>query len=148
MLDVQVRSIGFENNNAQLRYTIANNQVVLQDDRNSLSEVVISNKKPNAGARSRESNIKIEEPEPADGWDNYDTYLVNNLKAPDEIKTKRTRGDVEVSFEVDKNGEPVNIKVEKSLCDKCDEEAIRLVKDGPKWKRKSKKGRTSVTVPF
>jgi TonB family protein len=148
VLDVQVRSIGFENSNTRLRNNVTNNQVVLQDDRNSLSEVVISNKKPNAAARSRDANIKVEEPEPADGWDNYDTYLVNNLKVPDEIKTKRSQGDVEVSFEVDKNGGPINIKVEKSLCAKCDEEAIRLIREGPKWKRKDRKGRAIVTVPF
>jgi TonB family protein len=148
LLNVQVRSIGFESNNTQLKNNISSNLVVMQDDRNSLSEVVISNKKPNAAARSRESNIKLEEPEPADGWDNYDTYLVNNLKMPDEIKTKKGSGDVEVSFEVDKNGEPINIKVERSLCSKCDEEAIRLIKEGPKWKRKAKNGRAKVTVPF
>jgi flagellar basal body-associated protein FliL len=148
VLKVQIRSIGFENNNVQLRNNVSNNQVVMQDDHSRLSEVVISNKKPNAAARSRESNMKVEEPEPADGWDNYDTYLVNNLNIPDEMKTKQTRGDVEVSFEVDKNGAPINIKVEKSLCGKCDEEAIRLIKDGPKWKRKDRKSRTRVTVPF
>ena len=27
-------------------------------------------------------------------------------------------------------------------------EAIRLIKEGPKWKRSAKKGRTTVTVPF
>jgi outer membrane biosynthesis protein TonB len=148
VLNVQIRSIGFENNNVQLRNNVSSNQVVMQDDSKSLSEVVISNKKPNAAARSRELNMKVEEPEPADGWDNYDTYILNNLNMPDEMKTKQTRGDVEVSFEVDKNGAPVNIKVEKSLCAKCDEEAIRLIKEGPKWKRRDRKSRTKVTVPF
>jgi len=83
VLDVQIRSIGFENVNARLKNNVSNNQVVMQDDRRSLSEVVISNKKPNAAARSRGANIKVEEPEPADGWINYDTYLVNNLNMPD-----------------------------------------------------------------
>lgn len=150
VLDVQIRSIGFENSNAQLRNNVLNNQVVLQDDR-SLSEVVISTKKPNTMARER-SNAKLEEPEPLDGWENYDTYLVNNLKPPEEIKTRQSSGEaageVELSFEVSKNGEPVNIKVEKSLCSDCDKEAIRLVKEGPKWKRKARKGRTTVTVSF
>jgi hypothetical protein len=37
--------------------------------------------------------------------------------------------------------------VVKSLCNKCDEEAIRLLKEGPKWKKKkNKKG--SVTIRF
>ncbi|MEK7226552.1 MAG: carboxypeptidase-like regulatory domain-containing protein, partial [Bacteroidota bacterium] len=121
VVDVQVRSIGFENRSFQLNNTAPNNQVVLQDDRRSLSEVVINNQKPNAAARSREANntMKLEEPEPADGWDNYDAYLANNLNEPEEIKTKQNNGgQVQVSFEVNKDGEPVNIKVEKSLCAK------------------------------
>jgi CarboxypepD_reg-like domain/Gram-negative bacterial TonB protein C-terminal len=148
ILTVQVRSIGFENSNVQLRNYVPNNQVTLQDDR-SLSEVVISNKKPNSVARSRDATMKLEEPEPADGWDNYDSYLVNNVKLPDEYVTKQqSSGEVQVSFEVDKNGEPVNFKIEKSLCKKCDQEAIRLIKEGPKWRRKAKHGRTTVTITF
>jgi TonB family protein len=151
VLTVQVRSIGFENANVQLRNNVSNNQVVMQDDRKSLSEVVINNQKPNTTVRNRDnnSNAKLEEPVPADGWQNYDAYIANNLNPPDEIKTKQNSGgQVEVSFEVDKNGNPINIKVEKSLCTKCDQEAIRLIKEGPKWKRNAKKGRTTVTVPF
>ncbi len=148
VLNVQVKSVGFENTNVQLRNSVANNQVILQDDK-SLSEVVISNQKPNATARSREANKTLEEPEPADGWDNYDTYLSNNLNVPEEIRTKQNpSGQVQVSFEVDKNGNPINIKVEKSLCKKCNQEAIRLIKDGPKWKRNAKNGRTTVTISF
>ena len=55
---------------------------------------------------------------------------------------------MEVSFEVDAKGEPVNIRVEKSLCDKCDKEAIRLIKEGPKWKQNARNNRTTVTIPF
>ena len=148
VLTVQVRSIGFENNNVQLRNAVPNNQVVLQDDRKNLSEVVLSKQKPNATARSRDGNMNLEEPEPADGWDKYDTYLTNNLQVPEDLKNRQSSGEVQVSFEVDKKGEPTNIKVEKSLCAKCDKEAIRLVKEGPKWKRKAKKGRTTVTIYF
>jgi TonB family protein len=148
VLSVQVKSVGFENTTVQLRNNVSNNQVILLDDK-SLSEVVISNQKPNAAARNRDANKTLEEPEPADGWENYDTYIVNNLNPPDEIKTKQNSGgQVEVSFEVDKNGNPINIKVEKSLGSKCDQEAIRLIKEGPKWKGKAKKGRTTVSVPF
>ena len=149
VLNVQVRSLGFENNTSQLRNNVSSTQIVLQEDR-SLSEVVINNQKPNTAARSREANVKIEESEPTDGWDNYDTYLSNNLKVPEEIKGKQIgNGSVQLSFEIDENGEPVNVRIEKSLCAKCDKEAIRLVKDGPKWKKAAaKKGRTVVTINF
>lgn len=150
VLDVQVKSVGFENTTTQLRSNVTNNQVVLQDDRKSLSEVVLSNQKPNAAARSLNANVKLEEPEPADGWDNYDTYIANNLDIPEEIKTKPSAsGQVQVSFEVNKEGEPIKFKIEKSLCGKCDKEAIRLIKQGPKWKRSpNKNGRTVVTINF
>ncbi len=149
VLDVQVRSVGLETNVVRLRNDAPANQVVLQEER---SEVVVNNlgsKKPNAELRQQNANIKLEEPEPADGWDNYDVYLVNNLNVPSDFKTKQDgTGEVKVSFEVDKNGEPTKIRIEKSLCKTCDKEAIRLVKDGPKWKQKAKKGRTTVTITF
>jgi hypothetical protein len=149
VLTVNIRSIGFENSNTQLRNDVTSNKVVLQDDRKSLSEVVVSNQKPNTIARAKNANVKLEEPEPADGWDNYDVYLANNLNVPEEYKTRQSNAaSVELSFEVDKYGEPINIRIEKSLCPTCDKEAIRLVKDGPKWKRKARKGRTTVTINF
>ena len=147
-LNVQVRSLGFNINNAQLRNNVPNNQVVLQEDK-SLNEVVLSNKKPNATTRAKDANMTLEEPEPEDGWDKYDTYLANNIVLSDEYALKKSgSNDVKVSFEVNKYGEPINIKIEKSLCTRCDQEAIRLVKEGPKWKRKARKGRATVTISF
>ena len=149
IVDVQVRSIGFENNNIQLRNAAPTNQVVLQDDRSRMSEVVISQQKPNLQARSINKSMQLEEPEPADGWAYYDNYLVNNIQFPDDYKSKPVKtSEVKVSFEVNKNGEPVNFKIVKSLCSKCDKEAIRLIKEGPKWIRKAKNSRTTVTIPF
>lgn len=149
VLNVQVRSIGFENNNVQLRNVAPTNQVILQDDRSSISEVVISQQKPNLQARSNNNTMQLEEPEPSDGWGYYDNYLVNNIQLPDDYKSKPLMtGEVQVSFEVNKNGEPVNFKIVKSLCNQCDKEAIRLIKEGPKWIRKAKNSRTIVTIPF
>ena len=148
VLIVKISSIGFKTNNVKLHDTIANNQVFLEEDRSGLAEVVISNKKINSNRSG--NTMVLEEPEPADGWSNFDIYLANNLKIPESIKDKQTAksGEVELSFDVTKEGEPINIKVKKSLCETCDKEAIRLVKEGPKWKRKTKKGKASVTVSF
>lgn len=147
VLNVQIRSLGYENNNLKLNNQQLNNQVVMQEDR-SLREVVISQKKVNS-TRSRTSTMVLEEPEPVDGWTNYDSYLANNLIVPETYKSRQTDGgSVTLSFEVNSKGQPVNITVDKSLCESCDKEAIRLVKQGPKWKRKSRKGRTTVTITF
>jgi len=147
-LSVQVRSVGFENNLTQLKNNVANNEVILQEDK-VLPDKIISYRKPNT-SRYRKSNVKFEEPEPADGWSSYSLYLANNTNLPDDLKKKDfNKGDVQVSFEVNQNGDPINFKVEKSLCQKCDEEAIRLIKEGPKWKKKNKKTkRVTITVPF
>ncbi len=147
VMNVQVKSLGFENNLTQLQNGLAVNKVSLKDD-NSIPPIVLSNKKANA--RLKQGNMILEEPEPADGWTKYDSYLANNLKLPDSYKTKpQESGEVELSFEVNSIGEPINIKVERSLCEVCDKEAIRLLKDGPKWKRKAKKGkRTTIKIPF
>jgi TonB family protein len=93
-------------------------------------------------------NQPVEEAEPADGWENYDSYLVNNLQLPAEFSRKQSSGEVLVSFEVDANGEPVRFRIEKSLCKACDREAIRLIKDGPRWKNRAGAGRTTVSVIF
>jgi hypothetical protein len=84
-------------------------------------------------ARNR---VESGELEPTIGWSNFDKYVEDNLHPPEEGKDKKVKGEVLLSFEVNKDGEPVNIAVEKSLCPKCDEEAIRLLKEGPKWKSK------------
>jgi hypothetical protein len=150
VLDVQVRSLGFENSRLRLRSNVTTNQILMQEDR-SVAAIKIDTAKRNYNLR-RDATMTLEEPEPVDGWPSYDSYLVNNLNdVPEAYDIKKNKGSdaVELSFEVDKNGDPVNIKVEKSLCEKCDKEAIRLIKEGPKWKRKAKKGkRTTVTVPF
>lgn len=152
VLNVQIRSLGYDNNNTQLRNDLTSNKVVMQEDRQILSEVVVSNQKPNATARSKDANRKLVEPEPVDGWVKYDSYLANNLNIPEDYEQQQKADNnksVQVSFEVDKNGDPVGIRVEKSLCSACDKEAIRLIKEGPKFKRNAnKKGRTTVTINF
>jgi hypothetical protein len=145
-LNVQVRSLGFETNNVQLFNSKQENKISLDEDK-TVKAWVLDTVKRNTN-RSRTPTMVLEEPEPADGWRNYDTYLVNNLKVPETLAQKNLKGEVELSFDVDKDGTPVNIAVRKSLCESCDREAIRLVKEGPKWKRKLKKRKASVTVSF
>ena len=145
-LNVSLRAVGFNNSQIQLRNNLPTNEIVLQEDR-SLNAIVMNTAKPNA-SRNRSSGMVLTEPEPSDGWENYDSYLANNLVVPEETVRQQKKGEVEVAFEVNSKGEPVNIKVTKSLCKECDEEAIRLIKEGPRWTRKSKKEKARVTVQF
>lgn len=128
--------------------TVSNLNVVLQPTNEGLSEVVVLGYGKRDSAYSKFSHIKIDTLEPTIGWRKFDEYIANNIQAPDDIKTKQLPSrEVELSFDINKNGEPVNIVVTRSLCEKCDEEAIRLLKDGPKWKKKkTRKGK--ITIKF
>ncbi|AMQ00783.1 hypothetical protein AY601_3927 [Pedobacter cryoconitis] len=81
---------------------------------------------------------------PVGGWVNLDTYLNDNNKL-------RGTGDrlVELSFLVDNEGNPADLKVTKGIDKQFDEEAIRLIKEGPKWERpKDKESRVIYTIAF
>jgi hypothetical protein len=131
--------------------TIEHFNIVLKEQQAPPADVVVighgSQKKQTADARMR--GVVLDTLEPAEGWTNFDDYIANNLQRPAELQQIKqpTGGEVQLSFDVNDLGEPVNIKVEKSLCAQCDDEAIRLLKQGPKWKKKkNKKGK--VTIRF
>lgn len=155
VLNIETRSVGYTNTTLEIR----NNQ---------LQRIALKDEAVIAGAptrdqlylrnKNRESAMKKEitemESEPADGWNNYSKYVVNNLRLED-INEKRKFGEtqmekeVEVSFDVNPDGSIANIKVERSTCSTCNQEAIRLIKEGPKWKSKTgKKERARFTVQF
>ncbi|MFT3675317.1 MAG: carboxypeptidase-like regulatory domain-containing protein [Chitinophagaceae bacterium] len=148
VLSVQVRSIGFENRQYAMRSQAPSNQITLQEDRSLNARVLDTIRR----VRSVASNTMIhEEPEPADGWNNYDTYIANNLQIPETVRMMdvgSSGAEVEVSFEVNRYGQPVNIKIVRSTCTKCEQEAIRLIKEGPLWKKKGRKSKTRVTLSF
>jgi hypothetical protein len=97
--------------------------VVLQRDLMALEEVVVVG----YGAHERKdlsySQVTIEnddfssyqKAQPIDGMDTFKTYIEQNKIYPSS------------------SGEITNISVKKSLGYGCDEEAIRLIEEGPKW---------------
>ena len=127
--------------------TLRNMDVVLKKSNDPPPEEMIFEKDSakTAAALMRKPFVVIDTLEPAEGYARFDDYIANNLKMPEELKFKPVAGVVELLFDVNNNGDPVNITVVKSLCNKCDEEAIRLLKEGPKWKKKkNKKGKISI----
>jgi hypothetical protein len=124
--------------------TIKNFDVVMKPTEVAPDELIVMNNKAASPQARRRMQVMVDTLEPAEGWTNFDDYIASNIKTPDEFKTKPVKGEVELSFEVNKEGEPVNITVVKSLCEKCDEEAIRLLKEGPKWKKNKKKGKVKI----
>jgi protein TonB len=60
-------------------------------------------------------------------------YLTTNLNYPVLAKTNNVQGKVFVSFVVEKDGSLTDPKVLHGIGSGCNEEAIRLVKNSPKW---------------
>lgn len=86
--------------------------------------------------------------EPLAGWNSYKTYLNNELRFPESMRDKMQQKKVIVSFKIDDNGVPSDLKVERSSCNECEPEMIRVIKEGPKWKPAGNNERTSITVTF
>ncbi|MBA4851657.1 energy transducer TonB [Emticicia sp. BO119] len=70
---------------------------------------------------------------PEFGWDAYEVYLNENTKRPPKALQMNIKGRVIVNFIINEKGELSDFTIIKSLGYGCDEEAIRLIKNGPKW---------------
>jgi len=70
--------------------------------------------------------------QPVPGWDIYRKYLEDDIRKP--ANDLNITGSVLLSFELDDNGKPVNLRILKGLTEACDAEAIRLLREGPAWK--------------
>ncbi|MEY4904678.1 MAG: hypothetical protein RLZZ292_2493 [Bacteroidota bacterium] len=76
-------------------------------------------------------------------------YCLENMRFPSERGC--VSGRIIVEFIVEKDGTLSNIKIRKKLEQLCDEEAIRLVKNMPKWQPAKQKGvpvRVSYLLPI
>ncbi len=104
--------------------------VNLGPDLTQLSEVVVTG----AAARDDSQNPPIVRlAEPAGGRKAYDKYLENSLRYPIEALAKKIKGRVTVKFTVRTDGALDEFNVVKSLGYGCDEEVLRLIKEGPSW---------------
>ncbi|NJN26494.1 MAG: energy transducer TonB [Cyclobacteriaceae bacterium] len=75
-----------------------------------------------------------EMPEPIGGLDAFYAYLRKNLKYPDQAARMGIEGRVFLNFVVERDGSLTDIVVMKGIGAGCDEEAIRVIQNAPKWK--------------
>jgi len=74
------------------------------------------------------------------GMEGWGEYLQTALKYPDEARKNKITGRVILSFIVLKDGSITDIKVLRGIGGGADEEAVRVVKESPKWKPGISKG--------
>ncbi|WP_410220353.1 energy transducer TonB [Pedobacter sp.] len=68
-----------------------------------------------------------------DGIAKFYDFLSQNIKYPEAALKNKTQGNVFLSFVVEKDGSLTDIKVERSLGNGTDEEAVRVLKLSKRW---------------
>ncbi|MFO7256937.1 MAG: TonB family protein [Bacteroidota bacterium] len=106
--------------------------VTLTPDVASLSEVVVTGY-GNESERGFEE-IKWEPAEPEGGKRAFRRYLEANLKYPKLAMENGIEGKVTVAFTIEPSGDLTDFRVIRGLGYGCDEEVIRLIREGPRWK--------------
>lgn len=94
------------------------------------------------------TDIGVTQPQPVSGWAWYGEYLHENNRLLND--TASVQGAVIVGFKVNNNGSLADFVIISRLSDKQNDEAIRLIKDGPKWQpaANGKVPQVRVKVPF
>ena len=104
--------------------------VVMNEDVSQLGEVVVTGRAiPKDDAREPVVRMAA----PLVGIKAYDKYLESNLRYPPQALESKVKGKVTVSFTVTVEGALTEFTVVRGLGHGCDDEVIRLVKEGPKW---------------
>lgn len=90
------------------------------------------------------------QPTPIGGMQGFMTFVAENIKYPNSALRAKVQGKVFVQFVVNTDGSLVDFKVIKGIGSGCDEEALRVLKQAPKWepgKQRGKAVRVRMLVP-
>jgi hypothetical protein len=148
--DISINSLGYQSVNLKLASS-QTGLITLDKSNNDLSEVVVTSKNKSSKKKRETENknlkVYVMDAEPVVGWDKYNQYLDTNKRIPEN--TTPQSGEVVLSFKVNQDGDLSSFNVEQSLSKPYDNEAIRLVKEGPAWRvTKGKKTRVKLIVHF
>ncbi|MFC3880427.1 energy transducer TonB [Algoriphagus namhaensis] len=91
------------------------------------------------------------QPNPPGGMAGWNEYLRKNLKYPTQARRMGIEGTVIVVFVVNTDGSIQDVDVLRGIGGGCDEEAVEVVKNAPKWepgKQRGKPVRTRMRLPI
>ena len=91
------------------------------------------------------------EAEPENGYPHLYEYFANELKYPEIAMRDSISGIVTVSFVLNRNGKPEQIKVLNSMGEAFDLEAFRIIENMPSWKPATLNGNpvsSKISVPL
>jgi TonB family protein len=106
--------------------------VKLDTDVSELSEVVVVGGTDDVGFLPSTPTI-MELAAPEGGRRMFKQYLEQNLQYPQAALENHIEGKVTVQFNIDMTGQLSNFRVIRGIGFGCEEEVIRLIRQGPKW---------------
>lgn len=94
----------------------------------------LSNAEPPTKKKSKSSSPTDEPPSPINGFPKFAAYVAANLRHPEAGIDPRPRHIVQVDFVVQADGKPANFNAKGNSPQAYKDEAIRLLREGPRWK--------------
>jgi protein TonB len=81
-----------------------------------------------------------ESPAPKGGMKAFYEYVAKNIEYPATARRMRIEGKTYIQFIINKDGSLTDFVVLKGIGGGCDEEAIRVLKNAPKWEAGKQRG--------
>ena len=81
------------------------------------------------------------QPNPPGGMAGWNQYLSKNLKYPTQARRMGIEGTVIVVFVINTDGSIQDVEVLRGIGGGCDEEAVKVVQEAPKWEPGKQRGR-------
>ena len=103
------------------------------------------------GATEGVFDVVETQPNPPGGMAGWNKYLSDNLKYPTQARRMGIEGSVIVVFVINTDGSTQDVELLRGIGGGCDEEAIKIVKNAPKWTPGMQRGkpvRTRMRLPI
>ena len=108
---------------------------------NTVIEDVVFEEAPAEEVADEVFTIVEDQPEPRGGMGAFYQYVNKNIKYPNQARRMNIEGKVFVQFVIDKEGNITEVQAVKGIGAGCDEEAVRVIQNAPKWKPGKQRGR-------
>ena len=97
-------------------------------------EALVSSLEPGDETAEEIRDFTEQMPEPEGGLKAFYRFVSKNIRYPKKAMDLGIEGKVFISFVIDKDGSIQDVTVLKGIGFGCDDEAVRVVRQAPKWK--------------
>lgn len=104
-------------------------------------EEVVFEEAPEEEVADEIFTIVEDQPTPEGGMGAFYEYVRKNLKYPSQARRMNIEGKVFVQFVIEKDGSITDVQAVKGIGAGCDEEAVRVIENSPKWNPGKQRGR-------